>query len=173
MDAQGLALQHAQTAHHIEVGVVQTGEVLHDLLVHSFQTHGDQAGGDLVAHLLQLLADAGVGQGVSHDLGLSYIGALAGNAEQQSLLHQLGDNVAHGGAADAIDMAQLVFRGDQPAGRPLSGFQLLEDGFLDLNVQRFGIGFVKSEHRSTVHSVVSSKRMIKAQFLSKMTKREK
>ena len=61
MDAQGLALQHAQTAHHIEVGVVQTGEVLHDLLVHSFQTHGDQAGGDLVAHLLQLLADAGVG----------------------------------------------------------------------------------------------------------------
>ncbi len=37
-------LQHAQTAHHIEVGVVQTGEVLHDLLVHSFQTRGDQAG---------------------------------------------------------------------------------------------------------------------------------
>ena len=127
VDAQRFPLQNTQAADHIEIGGIQAGKVLEYLLIRGFQVEGDQLGGDLIAHLLQLLADAGIGQGVGHDLRFGHIGALAGDTEQKPLLHQLGDDIAHRGAAYSIDMAQLVFRGDQFAGRPLLGLQFLED----------------------------------------------
>ena len=70
-----------------------------------------------------------------YQLGVGHKGALALDAVQVLLPHQVGDGLAHGGTADAEHLAELHFGGNHAPHRVISVVDLLQDQLFKLEIQ--------------------------------------
>ena len=69
---------------------------------------------------------------------MGHKGALALDAVQVLLPHQVGDGLAHGGTADAEHLAELHFGGNHAPHRVISVVDLLQDQLFKLEIRGIG-----------------------------------
>ena len=94
-----------------------------------------------------VLGEADEGKQVAAQLGVGHEGAPPVAAHEPSLLHELGQGLAHRDPADLEPLAELALGGQQGLGRPLPRVDHLLYGGAELEVEGHGAALVEGGPR--------------------------